>query len=81
MGSRLALEVAEASKVLDTELSAVSYRRPTHANVLVDIAKKLQRLQTKAKRQRRELATTLADIKTAKRELRAVAQAMGKGDA
>jgi hypothetical protein len=78
MASRLAHEVAEASRALVSELPVVIYRKPTHANVLVDIAKKLQRLQTKAKRQRRELAATLAEIKIAKRELRAVAQAIGK---
>jgi hypothetical protein len=78
--TRIANEAANALKALENELP-VAYTKPTNANVLVDIAKRLQRLQTKAKRQRRELEATLTDIKKAKVELKAIARAMAKGDA
>lgn len=77
--NRIAAEVAEAS-VLTTELAATAiYKKPTHANVLVDVAKRLQRLQSRAARQRRDLKATLADIRIARRELKALAAQIGKG--
>lgn len=81
MTSRIASEVAEAM-TLTTELAETAiYRKPTHANVLVDIAKKLQRLQTRAARQKKELKATLLDIRIAKRKLKAIAGQIGKGTA
>lgn len=80
MRHHLSLEVARAVTALENDLP-VGYAKPTHTNVLVEIAKRLQRLQTKAKRQRKDLDLTLADIKRAKKELKAIAQAMQRGDA
>lgn len=80
MPPRLKIEVGEAFKALDNELEPI-YAKPTHANVLIEIAKRLQRLQTRRKSLRASLKTIDADICTAKKELKAIAQAMAKGDA
>lgn len=77
---RLSSEVAEASVVLTNELHAI-HKKPTHANVLVDLAKKFQRLQSKARRQRRELTGTLGEIRITKKEMKALIAEMGKGAA
>lgn len=80
LSTEVAAAMTEAERAVAIYSTAI-FRKPTHANVLVDIAKKLQRLQTRATRQRRELATTLADIKIAKRELRDLTKAIGTGAA
>lgn len=78
--NRLAMEVAAASKVLENELPS-RYVKPTHSNVLIDTAKRLQRLQTRAGKLRRDLKATTAEIRLAKRGLRALAQQMSRGEA
>src|SRR5438128_2287811 len=70
----LAREVAQADTVLTNHLPAI-YVKPTRSNFLIDTAKKLQRLQTKASKLRRELKVTEAEIRMRKHELRAVAAA------
>lgn len=77
--TKLSREVGEAALALETNLPPV-YVRPTKSNALIEIAKKLQRLQTKAARLRRDLRVTLHDIRTAKRELKALAQSIGRGE-
>lgn len=85
--SRLSREVAEASRLvgqdspLSTELPSPIFRRPTTGHALVDAAKRVQRLQTKAARLRRELKTTEADLKTEKKHLKALVNEIAKGQA
>jgi F0F1-type ATP synthase epsilon subunit len=76
---RIAAEVAEASRALANDLP-VRHVKPTHANVLIDTAKRLQRLQSRAAKLRKALATTTRDIRHAKKELKALAQAIGRGE-
>jgi hypothetical protein len=71
-------EVAEATMALVTELPA-RHSKPTYGNMLIDVAKRLQRLQTRAKRLRKELKTTDRDIRRAKKELRVLAHEVGSG--
>ena len=73
-------EVAEASIVLANDLPARSVKHATRSNMLIDTAKRLQRLQTRRARVRKELKTIDHDIRHAKRELRALAQAIGRGE-
>lgn len=70
----LAMEVAQADTVLRNELPSI-YRKPTRSNFLIETAKQLQRLQTKASKLRRALKVTEAEIRLRKHELRAVAAA------
>jgi len=77
--NRVAQEVAEASRITDTELPNVIFRRPTQENALVDVAKKVQRLSTKCTRLRRELKRAVADLRAEKRNLRALTQAIRSG--
>jgi hypothetical protein len=71
-------EIANAYNVLTNELpSAVG--KYTKTDVLVEHAKKLQRLQTKAGKLRRELKATEQAIREAKRNLKGIAQAIGRG--
>ena len=68
----------DAALVLSNELPS-HFVKPTHSNVLVDIAKRLQRLQTKRAKLKRELKKIDADIKHSKKELRAVSADIGRG--
>jgi hypothetical protein len=82
MASRLALEVGTASKLLDSELPVpvVGWRAPTHANALVDAAKRLQRAQSKRTRLKRELKAVEAEIKSCKKDMKAlIAEIRGRG--
>jgi hypothetical protein len=79
MPSRLAHEAATGVKLLDTELPVVGYITPTHSNMLVDTAKRLQRLQTKRSKLRRELKTVEAEIKMRRRELKALCAEVKRG--
>jgi Skp family chaperone for outer membrane proteins len=73
----LAADVAAAATT--NELPA-RYTKPTHANLLIDVAKRLQRLQTRAARLRKELKRTDQEIKHARRELGALAQQLKRGE-
>jgi hypothetical protein len=77
--SRLSIEVAAASKVLENHLPA-AFVKPTYGNALIDTAKRLQRLQTKAGKLRRDLRAAEAAIRAAKRELKALALQIGRGE-
>jgi septal ring factor EnvC (AmiA/AmiB activator) len=72
-------EVAEASIALANELP-VRHANASRSNMLIDTAKRLQRLQTRRAKLRKELKTIDADIRHAKRELRALAQVIGRGE-
>jgi hypothetical protein len=73
-------EVAEASIVLANDLPARQPNGHSRSDLLIDTAKRLQRLQTRRARLRKELKTTDADIRHAKKTLRALAQAIGRGE-
>lgn len=77
--TRLAQEVANVSKVLDNELPA-RFVKTGHADVLVQTAKRLERLQARRRKLRRELKNVDSDIRLEKRTLRALIQSIGKGD-
>lgn len=79
MASRLSREVAEASRALESELPA-RYVKPTHANLLVDVAKRLQRLQTSRAKLRKELRSIEREISIQKKQLKALAQQIGRGE-
>lgn len=79
MAARRALEIAEASLALANELPA-RVVKTTHADVLVQAAKRLERLQAKRRKLRRELKQVDADIRFEKKSLRALVQQVGKGD-
>jgi len=78
--NRIAREVAEASRALETELP-VKQSRSSYPNVLVDIAKKLQRQQSKVRSLGRALRLAQAEVKLTKKEMRAVIGQMGRGEA
>jgi F0F1-type ATP synthase membrane subunit b/b' len=71
MTARLAKEVAEGSRV-----TAARFVKPTHGNALVEAAKRVQRLQTKASKLRRELKAVQRDLSAEKRTMRALMQAI-----
>ena len=71
-------EVAEASLALAHDLP-VRHANVSRSNMLIDTAKRLQRLQTRRAKLRKELKTVEADIRHAKKELRALAQVIGRG--
>lgn len=75
-GKRLASEVAEASRTT----TAPIYIKPTIGNVLIDTAKRLQRLQTKRARLTRDLKFVNQAIRAAKSDLRGLARQIGKGE-
>ena len=81
MNHKMSREVAEAYQQLETPDPdmVLRFTKPTHANVLVDIAKRLQRLQTKRSKLKRELKRVNADIRASKRELKAMAREIGRG--
>lgn len=80
MPSRLSQEVAAASRVLTSELGTPIYQKPTRSNLLIDTAKRLQRLQTKASKLKKDLKRTVGEVKAAKRLLKSLAQEIGKGE-
>ena len=70
-------EVAEAALALAHDLP-VRHANVSRSNMLIDTAKRLQRLQTRRAKLRKELKTVEADIRHAKKELRALAQVIGR---
>jgi septal ring factor EnvC (AmiA/AmiB activator) len=74
---RLAADIATAS-TLDTR--PARFVKPTESNMLIDIAKRLQRLQTRGAKLRKELKRNDTDIRHVKRELRALSQQLTRGD-
>jgi TolA-binding protein len=76
--TKLSQEIATSDQVMRTELPA-RFVKPTHANVLVDTAKRLQRLQSRAAKLRKDLKHVTEQIKTAKRELKALTSAISAG--
>jgi peroxiredoxin len=73
-------EVAEASLVLQNELPARQLAAGTsRSNLLIDTAKRLQRLQTRRARLRKDLKAVEADIRHTKKMLRGRATAIGRG--
>lgn len=81
MSGRLSREVAEASRVLENDLPNARFIKPTTGNALVEAAKRVQRLQTKAARLRRELKTVEGDLKTEKKHMKALVNEIAKGQA
>lgn len=79
MPTRLSQEVANASKVLANELPN-KFVKSGYTDVLVATAKKLERLQNRRRKVRKELKTLNEDIRLAKRELKALAQQIGRGE-
>lgn len=67
MRHRLAHEIAESSRT--TTAHTV---RASHGDTLVDIARTVERLTAKRRKLRRELRTVDANIRHAKKELRAM---------
>jgi len=83
---RMSLEIAEASRQLgpDTPIDRprpAIFTKATTPNVLVDCAKRVQRLQTKAARLRRELKTVEADLRHEKKTMRALVNEIARGKA
>jgi septal ring factor EnvC (AmiA/AmiB activator) len=74
---RLAADVASASTI-DASRPA-RFVKPTESNMLIDIAKRLQRLQTRGAKLRKELKRNDTDIRHVKRELRALSQQLTRG--
>lgn len=64
--------------VLDTELPCASLK-PNHGDVLVATAKRLERLQARRRKLRRDLKAVDNDIRLETRHLRALLQQVGKG--
>lgn len=79
MASKLAREVAEASRVVDQKLEH-RFVKTSHTDELVRIAKSLERLQGRRRKLRRELKTVDADIRRAKKELKSMARQISSGD-
>jgi hypothetical protein len=73
-------EVAEAALVLANELPARTVKHETRSNMLIDTAKRLQRMQSRRARVRKELKALDHDIRYAKRELRALVAVIGRGE-
>jgi hypothetical protein len=73
---RLSHEVANASTALENELP-VRTIKPGHADVLVQTARRLERLQARGRKLRRELKQIDADIRFEKRTLRALIHSVG----
>jgi ribosomal protein L35 len=69
---KIAREVAEASHVLQNELPAAQ-RAPRNQNLVIEEARRLERLMAKRRRLRRELRVVDADIKHARKMLKAFA--------
>jgi uncharacterized protein YlxW (UPF0749 family) len=73
--NRLAIEVANADRVLTNELEA-KQSTPARTNELVATARKLEKLQAKRRKLRAELRSVEKDIKHEKRFLKALAGAV-----
>lgn len=65
-------EVAEASRVLENELPA-KQSRPRNQQLVIEEARRLERLLAKRRRLRRELRVVDGDIKHARKMLKAFA--------
>jgi ribosomal protein L7Ae-like RNA K-turn-binding protein len=76
---RMAREIAEAHMAVTNELPA-RFVKPTRSNMLIDVAKKLQRLQTRAAKLRKYLKATTTEIRHQKRTLKALAHEIGRGE-
>jgi hypothetical protein len=70
--SRVRKEIAEASRVLENELPA-RQAAPRNQNLVIEEARRLERLMAKRRRLRRELRVVDADIKHARKMLKAFA--------
>lgn len=79
MAKALSNEVANSALVLANELPT-RFVKSTHADVLVQTAKRLERLQARRRKARKELKQIDADIRFEKKNLRALIQQVGKGD-
>lgn len=76
---RLAGDIATAATAASG--APARFVKPTSSNMLVDVAKRLQRLQTRGARLRKESKRNDADIRAAKRELQALIQHVnGRGE-
>jgi len=76
---RLAGDIATAA-TLAADGGRARFAKPTDSNMLIDVAKRLQRLQTRGARLRKESKRNDADIRAAKRELKALSQRVaGRG--
>lgn len=78
MPNRIARDVAEASRV--THEARTRKPRVSNTDVLVDIARQLERLQAKRRKMRRELRNVELDIKRVKREMKALAAVVAGTD-
>lgn len=72
MSSKLALETANAFRALENELPAKQVT-PTSRNLVIDEARRLERLLAKRRRLKRELRALDRDIKHSRRMLKAFA--------
>ncbi len=77
MVKRIGAEIAEASRVATGTKTAMVASK--HTDFLVQVARQLERLQTKRRRLRRDLKLLDEEIRLRKRELKAAAQAIGRG--
>lgn len=75
---KLASEVAEASRVLSNDLPA-RHTSTKHTDELVRVAKHLERLQRRRRTLRKDLKIIESEIKRAKRDLKALAHDISKG--
>lgn len=78
--SKLSREVAEASRVADHDLPS-RFVSAKQTDVLVQTAKRLQRLQTRRGRLKKELRKVEQDIRLEKRHLNALVQSISKAEA
>jgi len=78
MANPLAHEIANADNVLKNELPSVRVN-PNRGSFLVETAKKLQRLQTRAAKLRKELKATELAIRSTKKDLKYASTLIGGG--
>jgi hypothetical protein len=69
----LAQEVANASRVLQNDLEAKQQRTPRDYSIVVEEARRLERLQARRRKLRRDLRAIEADIRHSKKMLKAFA--------
>jgi hypothetical protein len=73
-------EVGEAAMAIENDLPVRNVKHETRSNMLIDTAKRLQRLQSRRAKVRKELKALDHDIRHAKKELRALVQVIGRGE-
>lgn len=79
MGNRVAHEVANAARAIENDLPS-RFVSTKSTDVLVQIAKKIQRMQTKYNARARALKALAREIRAEKKNLRALARSIGKDE-